>query len=74
MLERNNYKQVDSHLIVQDKKSKKLKNMSSKKQKNITCNLCDKEFKPKSKFERFCFDCKIENEDYLDYEAYCGIS
>lgn len=28
------------------------------------CNLCGKQFKRHSRFERFCEDCKYENELY----------
>ena len=27
-----------------------------------TCNLCDELFSPKSRFERYCTDCKRESE------------
>jgi hypothetical protein len=48
--------------------------MHAKSPRKIHCNLCDKEFKPRNKFERFCDECKIENESYLDYEDYYWIS
>lgn len=44
--------------------------LREKKLKFISCNLCGKNFKTKSNFERFCQECKIENEDYIDYEFY----
>ncbi len=30
-----------------------------------TCNICEKKFKVKSQFTRFCDSCRIENEEYL---------
>lgn len=29
-----------------------------------TCNLCDEEFHPRSKFDRFCEKCRVESELY----------
>lgn len=28
------------------------------------CNLCDEEFHPRSKFERYCEKCRVESELY----------
>lgn len=67
----NDINYSDTNLFfLKDEKINKKKLLDFKKTKNIHCNLCDKVFKPKSKFERFCHDCKEENEDYLDYERY----
>ncbi len=49
---------------------KKRRSESAHRSKNVCCNLCGKRFKAKSKFERFCIDCKQGNEDYHNYSAY----
>jgi len=31
-----------------------------------SCNLCEKKFRRKNSFQRFCHTCKIENTEYSD--------
>lgn len=69
MLEQqSSYVDYDFNLVPNEKRTKRLKLVDSIKQKSTRCNLCGKRFKPKTKFERFCLECKIENEDYHAYE------
>lgn len=65
--------QIDDYNLptfIEDNKSKRKTFIDSNKHNLTSCNLCGKEFKTKSKFERFCQDCKLENETYHDYENY----
>jgi|GEM_PF-3652431 len=41
--------------------------------KVVQCNLCGKTFKFKSKFERFCNDCKLDNEEYQAYNDFRSV-
>lgn len=52
---------------------KKIKPSSSKVQRIVQCNLCGKTFKVKSKFERFCNECKMDNEEYQAYNDYRSV-
>ena len=27
------------------------------------CNICQRSFKPKGRFQRFCYDCRCRNND-----------
>lgn len=46
-------------------------NTHKKQKKNtfrkVTCNLCEKEFKTKNKFVRFCNECKSDNDLLFDF-------
>lgn len=61
-------KESEENTMPQEIRKQVLKSIYGKKV--VNCNLCGKKFKKKSKYERFCQDCKSENEAYLDYEAF----
>lgn len=58
----------DLHL--NNKSKKRSKFIHLKKAKFIRCNLCGKQFKARSNYERFCPECKTENEEYQNHEDY----
>lgn len=72
MLKFNQFNNYNLPTTIEDKKSKRKAIIESNKNIFISCNLCGKEFKFKSKYERFCQDCKIESELYNDFENYNG--
>lgn len=61
-------KESEENTMPQEIRKQVLKSIYGKKA--VNCNLCGKKFKKKSKYERFCRDCKSENEAYLDYEDF----
>jgi len=58
--------------LLQNKSRKRHGLTNNKRYKGICCNLCGKEFKARSRFERFCYECKNENEEYQSFEDYKG--
>jgi hypothetical protein len=41
------------------------------------CNICHRPFKPKSRFQRFCYDCRCRNNDtyrFAGLEGRCGVA
>jgi len=64
---------LESWLGIDNKKNKSIiqsKFLKPRGQRFVECNLCGRSFKVKSRFERFCQECKLENEEYHAYDAF----
>lgn len=70
MQDKLNQEKFESPPIFPNENNKRSRVVRIDRLKQTTCNLCGKEFKLKNKYERFCEDCKLENQDYHDYEIY----